>query len=265
VEHAEAHELIADLAVEAGALDRLAVSARSTDVALRRHIEGCPRCRAAIGSWQRLQAATSDALAGTSAADVARIAAPADLRRRVMVEPEQGHSWTFRRLRVSRWALAGAAALVLALAAAGGAALLGERADRLATAEHNVAALTKALATSDRVLADPERHVLALQTTAGGARGTLAWTRHDLVVMATGLAPPAGDRVYRCWTESNGAEAPVGRMNYVSGQAFWSGSLDGWASIDLGPGSRFLVSLEEKTADAAGRSGPVVLEGRIGG
>jgi hypothetical protein len=81
----------------------------------------------------------------------------------------------------------------------------------------------------------------------------VAWSDHDLAVMTTALDKPAAGLVYRCWIERNGVRSPVGKMWFVGGLAYWTGSLDNWATISLDDGGRFGVSLEPDTGGTGGQ------------
>jgi hypothetical protein len=280
LDHAAAHERIADLALETSALERLADSADPDDAALREHLAQCERCTAEVAAWLDVHDSIGAALAGADAHDVARIAAPAALRDRVLEriatparEAQAGRRprpWRYLRPGRAIWRSALALAAVVALLVVGGvgAALVRDQQAQIETAQSGSRALANALATANRVLADPDHWAVPLAAPAGGAgSGTLAWTRHDLVVLASGLpAPPAG-QVYLCWLASSAAGAGepdgltrVGYMHYIEGQAFWASSLDGWAQIDLVPGSRFVVTLATAHSDDTGTT---VLEGAL--
>ncbi|HEX5590741.1 MAG TPA: anti-sigma factor, partial [Candidatus Limnocylindrales bacterium] len=132
---------------------------------------------------------------------------------------------------------------VLAVVAVGGALLLDQVA-RLDRAGAETAALESVAATVDRILRDPDHKVVALVGADGIARGSLAWSRHDIVVLTKSLDAPPADREYRCWLEKGGSRSPVGKMWFAGGTAFWNGSLDEWATISFDDGGTFGVSLE---------------------
>jgi hypothetical protein len=116
-----------------------------------------------------------------------------------------------------------------------------------------------------RVLATPDHHTVTLRTGDGTGAGAIAWSRHDLVVLASGLPAPAAGQVYRCWLQYDGTETAMGKMWFVDGDAFWVSSTDDWAAIDLDPDKHFLVTLES-IANLSGRHiGPVVLQANLGG
>jgi hypothetical protein len=80
----------------------------------------------------------------------------------------------------------------------------------------------------------------------------------QLVLVARGLAKPAGGQEYRAWVEVDGKRQRVGRLTYNDGVAYWSGEAPAVAGL-AGP-ARFGVSL----VDPAGSSGsppPAVILG----
>jgi Anti-sigma-K factor rskA, C-terminal len=265
--HAEAHEYIADLALEPGRLIGLASSTIPADAELRRHAAECQRCAAELAAWQSVQGGLADALGRADGDDVHRIAAPDGLRRQVLASA-QGASTSSRRLRLPlRLGMRlGAAALAIVLVAAG-AVVIADQASNLNASNADRQALAAALQTTSQVLADPAHRAIALSAPAGSssaASGTFAWTRRDLVVLASGLAPPAAGQIYRCWAVGPSGTTPVGQMQYVDGEAFWVGALYDWASVDLPSAQSFAVTLESAQGGAT-QSGPVVLEGTLGG
>lgn len=277
MDHAEAHEYIADLALEPGRLAALSSSTEASDRALLAHVPVCRRCASELAAWQSMRLGMSDALGEIRPDELRRIAAPASLRREVL---DSVHSQTRSRLRPTwrlprptrrlprpTWRLPrlstrlAVVALAVILVAAG-TMVIADQAARLSAADASRQALANALQTATEVLADPGHEVIALAAPDGTASGTVAWTRRDLVVLATGLTPPPDGHVYRCWVVAANYRTPVGRMDFVDGQAFWVGALDNWASVDLGTADSFQVTLE--SAQAAS-SGQVVLEGSLGG
>ncbi len=111
IDHAAAHERLADLALEPGALERLAgaverlpaagnvappevapASAESDEASLADHVRACARCRADLDGWRQTYAALATATAADADAAGGRlgtlagerpIAAPAALRSRI--------------------------------------------------------------------------------------------------------------------------------------------------------------------------------------
>jgi Anti-sigma-K factor rskA len=278
MDHGSAHERIEDLLLEPARLDALDASQAPEDVALREHVAGCPACRADLEGWVRLHAALADALPGTAseaAAAVESIEPPTSLRTRVLASVRSastesslapiamaGERRRWAALRAPRTAWLGlAAALVVVVAGAG---VLVNQAGRLSDAQEEAGGLAKAVAAVDRVLADPDHRVVALTDANGAAGGSISWTRHDLIVLSTALAAPKPGEVYRCWLNNDGKGWAIGKMYFAGDTAYWVGSLDQWASFEIGPSTTFRVSLEPPGADPATRSGPIVLEAALG-
>jgi len=271
-DHAEAHERLADLAIEPGALARLAAaSGADPDLdPLRDHLAGCADCRADLGAWRAtwagLDAATRDGHpdAPATLASLAAerpIVAPPELRDRIaaaVAVPVPVRAAPTRSAMPTRLPWRRVLPLVAALAILiGGLGLVRDQQVRLESARAEAAALEAVTATLDRLLADPAHWVVTLATADGTPAGTLAWSTREIVVMTGALtAPPAGS-VYRCWLERAGVRTPVGTMVFAGSLATWSGSLDDWATIDLSAGGRFGVSLEPMAGSGA-RTAPVL-------
>ena len=278
MDHGTAHERIEDLLLEPARLAGLGASRVPEDGALRDHLAGCPACQAELDGWARLQSAVGDALPGSiseATAAVDPLELPPSLRTRVLASVRSASAesslapipmTSARR----RWAgLAAPRTAFLSLAAAlvvlvVGAGVLVQQAARLGAAQDEAQGLTAAMAAVDRVLSAPAHRVVTLTTPAGAAGGSISWTRHDLVVLSTALTAPKPGEVYRCWLNSGGEGWAVGKMYFADGTAYWVGSLDEWASFEIGPTTEFRVSLEPPGADPNTRSGPIVLEAALG-
>jgi len=278
MDHGSAHERIEDLLLEPGRLAALSTSRLPEDAALRDHLAGCPACRADLDGWARMQAAVSDAL--PASVDEAHVAVqpvelPPSLRARVLAAvrpaapdaslapvPMAGgpRRWAIGTAPRTAWLGLAAALVVLVV---GGNVVIRQAAE-LSSAQEEARGLAQAVAAVDRVLSEPGHRVVALTTPQGAAGGSISWTRHDLVVLSTALAAPKPGEVYRCWLNSDGQGWAVGRMYFAGGTAYWVGSLDEWASFEIGPTTKFRVSLEPPGADPATRSGPIVLEAALG-
>ncbi len=300
--HAEAHERLADLALEPGALDALGAPESNP---LAAHLATCATCSADVDAWRRTQARLAEARGPVEdRVNLAELAAdepigvPAGLRNAVRsairrqpggmastarpgpaatagVGPESrppgGPSLSSLaieppsrpRLGMQRPSVRGALALVavLAVAVVSGATLI-DQATRLDQARNETAALQAVTATVDRILRDPSHWVVDLRGVDGQVEGSLSWSNHDIVVLTTALEPPPADRVYRCWIERDGARSKVGEMVFAEGTAFWSGSLDEWATTSFEAGGTFGVSLEP-VAGPAGN--PAVLAAELPG
>lgn len=276
MDHAAAHERIEDLLLEPAGLAAFARSTAPDDIALRDHLAGCLACHADLETWARLQAALGDALPGTAmeaSAAVERTELPASLRARVIsavrsgdgpiapvaMAAAGGRPWWRAQTPIAGLGLA-AALVVLAV----GAGLLVDQASKLSTAQADAQGLADAIAAVDRVLVEPQHRVVALSTPDGTAAGSISWTRHDLVVLTSALQAPKPGEVYRCWLSDDGTGWAIGKMYFADGTAYWVGTLDQWASFEIGPTTMFRVSLEPPGADPAKRSGPIVLEAALG-
>ena len=305
--HAEAHERLADLALEPGALD--ALGAPGSDP-LAAHLVTCPTCRADVDAWRRTQARLAEARGPIEdRVNLAELAAdepislPAGLRDAVLGSirrqpggmasaPPPGETATAvagpivddsesrpptnlsvgspsivapsrLRLGMRRPSLSGALALVavLAVAVVGGATLI-DQATRLDHARQETAALEAVTATVDRILRDPSHWVVDLRGVDGQVEGSLSWSNRDIVVLTTALESPSADRVYRCWIERDGTRSKVGEMWFAGGTAFWTGSLDEWATTSFEAGGTFGVSLEPVVGPAGN---PAVLAAELPG
>jgi hypothetical protein len=282
MDHAAAHERIEDLLLEPARLAGLRSSAAPEDVALREHLDGCPACRADLDGWARLQSALGEALPGTdmgAAAAVGPVELPPSLRARVLTAvradraadhaamapvamgPAATASGTTARLpgmgllTQPRAAWLGLAAALVVLVV--GAGVVAEQTSRLATAQTEAAALTEAMAAVDRILEVPHK-VVPLQRTDGVAAGSISWSRHDWVVLTSALTQPPAGQLYKCWLERDGRTLPVGVMEFAGTTAYWVASVDEFATWEMGPGARFVVTLEPAAAQEP--SGPAVLE-----
>jgi hypothetical protein len=281
MDHGAAHERIEDLLLDPKRLAALDTSTSPDDVALREHLDSCPACRADLEGWARIHAALADAVPGDAAeatAAVEQLEPPPSLRARVLSAvraeaPTQADALApvpMAEARTRRWGgLAGARAAWLGLAAAlvllvVGAGVLVEQAGKLSTAQDETDNLAGAMAAVDRVLAEPQHRVAVLTTADGTRAGTVSWTRHDLVVLSTALSAPKPGEVYRCWLSSDGQGWAIGKMDFAADTAYWVGSVDEWASFEIGPKTLFRVSLEPPGADPNTRSGPIVLEAALG-
>ena len=289
MEHADAHERIADLSLEPDRLVQLARELASVDrgaaVYVSRdafvdHVAGCEVCREEVGAWYRAHTLVHEALVDPTGpvllADVADgepMTAPAHLRESVLTrikldalpETPSGRVSQRRvvpaiRSRVSRRRLLPLVAVMSILVVAGGLVLDGNA--RLGRAESEALALQTMSATLDRVLQDPNHWVVDLRGVDGQSRGSVSWSTRDLVVLTTALAPPPEGRVYRCWLERDGQRSGVGRMVFAGGTSFWVGTLGAWGSTSFGPGSTFGISLEPVSGS---EGNPAILAAALGG
>ena len=270
MDHAEAHERIADLALEPSALEALAASELPTDRALVEHVAGCETCQADLEAWRGVHRTLATALHTDrpgGRVDVEPIEPGDDLRASILGAARADRAaQPLIPARVSPVAITAdrswspflglAAALVVAVA--GTFLLAGPGASLLRTVDE-ARALSGVVASVNRILAEPNHEVATLKTSTGQPAGSVAWASRDLVVLTSALSTPGPGQTYRCWLASGSTETAIGRMDFAGTTAYWVGSLDDWASISLDPGTRFIVSLEP-TDGSTTRTGPIVLE-----
>lgn len=289
MDHADAHERIADFSLEPDRLVQLARALTSLDRgaaadltrdAFIDHVAGCDVCREEVGAWYRAHTLVREALVDPAGpmllvdmADDAPMTAPAHLRESVLATirlegapesptsraPERQFGLAVRS-RLSGRRLLPLVALMSILVLAGGLILDGNA--RLGRAESDVAALEAMSTTLDRVLQDPDHWVVDLRGGDGQSRGSVSWSTRDLVVLTTALAPPPEGQVYRCWLEKDGQRSGVGRMVFAGGTSFWVGTLGAWGSTSFGPGSTFGISLEPVSGS---EGNPAILAAALGG
>jgi len=277
LDHAAAHERLADLGLEPEALPALEASPLPADRALFEHVRGCATCQAEVAATARLR----DALQGAFAAmpdlpTLDPILPPQALRAEVLraaradkvaaaASASEAASTTVPRINLAvtpprrswlpawsapRWAAAVAAVLLVALLGTAAGLQLGRR-----SAEDDIASLNSLVATVDRVLSTNPHWVAGLTTPSGAPGGTVAWTKQDFAVVTTALARPPTGQVYRCWLAWQGRTAAIGQMEFNGPTAYWTGSVGTWATLDVSPGTRFFVTLESSPSPPAS-SGP---------
>jgi hypothetical protein len=284
MDHAAAHERLADLALEAEGLQRLRVSGTPEDRDLLDHVDGCAECRAEVANADRLRAALRDALATTPVVrrvDFDPIAPPAALRDAILgaarserasasarVEPATMSAAppsaaspmvlapappasARSRWATPRWASGIAAALIVALLGGLGGLVVGQQ-----VGAGDATSMTAVVATVDRVLAAEPHWVVPLRTAAGTPAGSVAWSKQDFAVLTSALTAPASGHVYRCWLEWDGRWAVIGQMDFAGATAYWVGSVGDWATLNIDSGTRFVVTLDPAASPAPG-SGPM--------
>ena len=128
-------------------------------------------------------------------------------------------------------------------------------------AEAEATALTNIVAAVDRVLAAPHK-IVELRQPDGASAGSISWSRHDWVVLTTALTEPAAHQRYKCWLVEADRSVMVGQMFFAGDTAYWVGSLDEWATWEIGPETQFVVTLE--AADGQDRTGTPVLSADLG-
>jgi hypothetical protein len=274
MDHAAAHERIEDLLLDPANLAALEASRTPEDVALREHLAGCAACAGDLDSWRRLQVAVESALprdadASAQAEAVEPLELPPSLRARVLAAVDDTDRREANRpgapvsiararrgYRLGPWV--GLAAGIMVLTAAGVIAVdqVGQRAAAQADAEE----LAGAIAVVDRMLATDHK-VVELRNTSGAPAGTISWSRHDWVVLTKALVEPAADSQYLCWLETDGRNVAIGRMEFAGRTAYWVASIDEWQTWEIGPTTRFVVTLE--AVGAQQRTGPAILEARL--
>jgi hypothetical protein len=270
MDHAEAHERIADLALEPRDLEAILTSESPQDRALAEHVAGCETCRADLDAWQGVHRTLAGALHNDrpgARVDVEPIEPDEALRAGILAAARADRaSEPAVPARISPIAIANnriwspllglAAALVVAVA---GTFLLAGPGQSLLHTVDEARALSEVVASVNRILAEPNHQVAALKTTAGQSGGSVAWASRDLVVLTSALSDPGQGQTYKCWLASGGVETAIGKMEFAGTTAYWVGSLDEWASIALDPGTQFIVSLEP-TNGSSTRTGSIVLE-----
>ena len=285
MDHAAAHERIADLLLEPARLAGLDHSADPDDVALRQHLATCQGCRSDVESWRRLSRAVGQALPPDTAAAaeaVEPIDAPPSLRARVIgavhdaaqegaareggvgiatapvpLQARRAGNAERRARRVAPWlGLAASLAVII-----GASWITLDQVRLRGAAEAEATALTNIVAAVDRVLASPHR-IVELRRPDGATAGSISWSRHDWVVLTTALTEPPADQRYKCWLVEADRSVMVGQMFFAGGTAYWVGSLDEWATWEIGPETQFVVTLE--AADAQDRPGTPVLSADLG-
>lgn len=280
MEHAEAHERLADLALEPARLRRLVVDDDPISAALRAHVATCERCTADLAGWRRTwaavgiarsraggraDAAASDAPAAPEAPETpeaegvltplhapdrlrARTLAAIRMEKRVAPEAPEPLAPTPLPTVVSKAGISRreqltrvlAAAAVIVALAAGGFAVRTQL--DLNQARSESAEVTGVTSTLDRILTASPHWVTPLRAADGAPGGTLAWSRTELVVLVSGLAAPGPGEEYRCWVEQGGSRTIVGELSFNGSTAYWAGSMTGWA-VDFAPGAQFGVAL----------------------
>jgi hypothetical protein len=156
------------------------------------------------------------------------------------------------------WVATIAAAVVLSVVAA--SYLVGARVDdQLAAQSVAIKGLQEITTATLTVTAQPDAEHVALAGVAdpelyGGL--TYSPSTSELVVVASGLTPPAAGLEYRCWVEVDGKREKVGKMFFNQDLAFWVGPSP--AITGLSTGATFGVSLVD-AAGSAVDTDPVLL------
>jgi hypothetical protein len=282
MDHDAGREQMELAAVEPDGLERLMAGDTPTAQAVAGHLAGCPSCTEELGRLQRsavlvrdtvqampspdLKARTLAAIraegvvrplpvatAGAAAAVAGPAVAPAPESRpepRVEVLAPVPLDRRRRLMPVLGWVATIAAAVVLSVVAA--SYLVGSRVDdQLAAQSVAIKGLQEITTATLTVTAQPDAEHVALAGVSdpelyGGL--TYSPSTSELVVVASGLTPPATGLEYRCWVEVDGKREKVGKMFFNQDLAFWVGPSP--AISGLSTGATFGVSL----VDAAGSS-----------
>lgn len=282
MQHAEAHERLADLALEPRSLMALETDESPDAVELRDHIAGCATCTAELKAWHETHATVLEAfrdpsMHGSGApAEEQPIALPPGLRAsvaRIPADDRAGHPTPIAaagkrgsgispisrfRLGTRTWG-ALAAALVLAVAGSGAIAL--DQAHRADSARADAGELAVLVRNTQVILADPYHKSLPLASTDGSSSGLVAWTENDAVVLATHLATPPAGQVYRCWVEQGGTRTAVGEMSFRDGVGYWWQHQSETAGSSIWSHGQFIVTL----GPPDGPGGPAILSATLPG
>jgi len=277
MEHHEVRDLLADAAVEPDGLERLMAGDTPTAALVAGHLAGCPDCADELERLRRsigiirptVQAVPPPELrertlayvravgrprgAGASAApsSPATASSPATP---VVAEPTAAQPipiTTDRRARrVARLPVLAGLAAAIALAVAGTALFVnGGRDAEVRGQASEIEALGEVAVWTLRVDAQPDvRRIRLANTSDGATSGTLVYSPSstELVVVADQLAPAPAGKEYRCWVETAGRRAPIGKMFFGGQLAYWVGDVPKIAGI--GPGAKFGVSLVDLAA-----------------
>ena len=228
MDHAEAHELLADLALEPSNVGT--ASAPEDNDLLSLHVATCDICRADLLAWRNTHQAIEDALATPDGgrrrmADLVSeepIKPPASLRTAIAAIPAATNSQqtdtapapipirqgaTRRRLswRTAAPILAAVAVLVIAVAA------LRDQAVTLDASRAQTEELSQVTAVLGRLLSEPDHRVVSLAAADGTKEGSVAWSNHDLAVITTALTEPSAERSTDAGSNATAFAPPSGR------------------------------------------------------
>jgi hypothetical protein len=286
MDHEDVREQLELAAAEPSGIDRLMAGDTPLAGSIAAHLAGCPSCTEELDRLRRASILIGDAV---------RTTPPPELRERTLTlvravgrdrtpavaeapsfvpEPAPpisaapisaapvGAAAVGRTGPRLAWVAAIAAAVVFAVAAT---ALVLDRqsADRFASAEQEVAGLSRVTAATVALSGEPDVEQVRLDGT-DDRWGRLIYSpaKGELAVVATGLTEPVAGREYRCWVVVDGERKPVGKMFFGGDLAFWAGPVE--AITDLPADATFGVSLVD-AASGSDVGEPPVLEGAIGG
>jgi hypothetical protein len=261
MDHHEVRDLLADAAVEPDGLERLMAGDTPTAALVAGHLAGCPDCADELERLRRsigiirptVRAVPPPELRERTLAYVRAVGRPRGASASATAPSVVSAAATEPRpialdsgsRRIARLPLlAGlAAALVLAM---GGTALVvnGTRDAVVRTQAAEIEALGEVAVWTLRVDAQPDVRRVPLASPSGAAtNGTLVFSPSsaELVVIADQLTPAPAGKEYRCWVETGGRRAPIGKMFFGGQIAYWVGDAPKIAGI--GTDARFGVSL----------------------
>jgi hypothetical protein len=256
MDHEATREQLELAAAEPGGLERLMAGDTAAAQMVAAHLAGCPECTDELARLER---------AARLIRGVVVELPPADLRDRTLAmvhaagaprgtaaaavaapPPVAIASGSVRGAGTGRaalgWVATIAAAVLVSVAAT--TVIVGGRVDeRLAGQASTIEALEEVTAATLQVTAEPDVRRVALSAPETGVRGTLVFSpsTSELVVVATGLAPPPAGQEYRCWVERADDRERVGLMFFSDGLAYWVGPVP--AVEGLAGDARFGVSL----------------------
>jgi anti-sigma-K factor RskA len=265
MDHAEAHERIADLAIEPRRLVDLELDPSPEELDLLAHVAGCATCRAELDAWRRtheavLEAAITGGVATESQLDrglsKGNLEPPADLRAAVaaipgrsprLLDPVDGAAAAplvaAKRRRPARQVVALAAVIVVGLIIGLGAFAF-DQTRHADLAQDQIKGLTALSTSVDRVLRDAGHTSVALIGLDGSPAGTAAWSSDEIVVITTALTPPGPGAEYRCWVDRDGKRTAIGVMRFADDIAYWWGPMGRYEDLPLDGGGTLGVSLE---------------------
>jgi hypothetical protein len=285
MDHDEVREELELAAAEPEGIDRLMAGDTPTAQAVAGHVAGCPACAEELVRLRRAAGLIRETVRSIPPPDlrdrtlayvreygrVPGSAVPAGEPTPLSVAPggapaRAGTARTGGTRRLG-WIAAVAAAAIVSIVATS-VVLEGRFEERLARSDAAAQGLARVTAATVALGVEPDATRVELAeaggaTNAGPLAGTLLFSPSsaELVVIATGLTEPTGDREYRCWVEIDGVRSPVGKMFFGGELAYWAGRVD--AVEGLRPGSTFGVSLVDVSSEALDTE--PVLEGRVGG
>ena len=283
MDHDAARERLELAAVEPGGLERLMAGDTASAQAVAAHLAGCPSCTDELARLQRAAVLIGEAVRempspGLKARTMAAIRAEG-VQRPLMTAaaPVGGMSALIEAARpvpapvpIDRgrrvapalgWVATIAAAVALSIVTT--SFVVGGRVDgQLATQAETISALEEVTTATLSITAQSDSaHVALASTTDPGLTGSLAYSPSSaqLVIVATGLKPPAAGLEYRCWVQVGGGRVRVGKMFFSQDIAYWVGAAPVVSGVQHG--ATFGVSL----VGASGTSveGDAVLQGSL--